>query len=160
MEECIEYFENGKIKSKGFKSENNKEGKWLIYSEQGFIFKEENYLNGLLNGIVKRWYENGNLAVESEYAQGISNGIWHEYYENGAKKEEGFYVDNKYQIRNFWIENGEQTLINGTGYKIEKYGFSEMDIYKQFFENSLFIKEEKISSLNVVRNSFKSDTEE
>ncbi len=160
MKEYIEYFENGNVKSKGFIRENNKHGKWLIYSENGVLFKEENYLAGQLHGIIKRWFANGNLAIQSEYLNGKSNGIWNEYYENGNRKEEGYYENDKYVTKNFWDEHGEQTLINGTGYKIEKYGALEMDIYKQFFEDSKFVKEEKIGSLNVIKDSFKPDVEE
>lgn len=152
MKEFVEYYENGRIKSKGFLQGSKKQGKWEFFSENNEILKEENYKDGKLHGLFKRWFENGQLAIECEYSKGKCNGKWIEYYENGNKKEEGYYQDGNYIVSNFWNDNNEKTLINGTGYKIEKYGALKMDIYKQYFKNSTFIKEEKLSSLNIISN--------
>lgn len=152
MREFIEYFDNGKIKTEGFLDDNdNKQGQWLSYFDNGNLHKEENYLDDELHGVFKRWHENSKLAIESNYESGKRDGIWKEYYENGSPLEEGYYENSAYVTKNFWDETGIQTLINGTGFKIEKYGTLELDVYKQYFDNYKFIKEEKISSLIVTR---------
>jgi antitoxin component YwqK of YwqJK toxin-antitoxin module len=123
MNESIEYYNNGKIKSVGILNESKREGLWKFYFEDGKLEKEISYLNGK------------------------HEGLWKEYYENGKVKEETLYKSGIGIVVNFWLENGEQTLINGTGYKIEKYGALERDVYKQYFEKGEFLKEDKIDSL-------------
>ena len=43
-----------------------------------------------------------------------------EYYKNGEMREEGIYIDGIYNIKNWWTETGEQSVVNGTGYQIIK----------------------------------------
>lgn len=144
-----------KNKLKKILAQINKKGKLLHYFESGKLFIEENYKNGKLHGDFKRWFENGNLAIEAQYANGKSHGELTEYYENGNKKEEGNYIDGKYFVKNFWDENGEQTLINGNGNKIESYG--DWTVYRKFFENSICVKEEKIKSFRFISTGSSSE---
>lgn len=157
MEEEKEYYENRNLKSHGFSNKGIKQGKWFFFFEEGKVFKEVPYLDGNIHGTLKRWYINGNLAIESEYKNGESWGLWKEYYENGRLKEEGNYMGRKFEVKNFWDSEGAQTMKDGTGYKIEKYGYLESDVYKQFFNDGVFIREEKIDSLNITGFEFPED---
>jgi antitoxin component YwqK of YwqJK toxin-antitoxin module len=154
MAEKVEFHDNGKIKSKGSIVNGLKEGMWLFYFESGKKEKEIYFKDDVEDGLFRRWYEDGTLAIESESKNGISEGIWREYYENGSLKEEALYKNGEYFIQNAWNDQGEQTLINGTGFKIAKFGHLQLDVFKQHFEDGIFLKEEKIHELIVTKIDF------
>jgi antitoxin component YwqK of YwqJK toxin-antitoxin module len=122
-----EYYENGALKAKGIMRNELKEGKWISYFESGELESEISYANDVKNGEFKRWYKNGNLAVACFYVDGKQDGFWKEYYENGMITVVGEFK-------------------NGTGITIEKFGHLELDVYEQYFENGVFIREIKMSS--------------
>ena len=146
MEKIENVFENGILKSKGLLRNGQKTGLWLFYFESGKIEMEINFQNGFMHGFFKRWFENGKLAVECEHEDGKPVGCCREYCNDGTLKEEGRYEEDKYKILNFWNWRGENTLVNGTGFRIEAYGFGGVDLFKQVFENSIKISEEQIHS--------------
>jgi antitoxin component YwqK of YwqJK toxin-antitoxin module len=51
------------------------------------------YNNGLLNGMVKKWYPNNQVMEERNYSSGKKNGKQVSYWENGNKKFE--FIANK-----------------------------------------------------------------
>lgn len=55
------YYENGNMRAKG---------KLLGYDENGALEGEENYKNGLKNGVFRE-YKKGEIAREEEYKNGI-----------------------------------------------------------------------------------------
>ena len=87
-----------------------KDGKTLIKKEwfhKGEIEKEEGYYengnikwestgykNGKLNGLSKRFYENGSLMMETIYKNGVKDGLEKGYSENGKIVGEIFYKNN------------------------------------------------------------------
>jgi antitoxin component YwqK of YwqJK toxin-antitoxin module len=139
------YFPNGQIMEQGLIDHLGKQGKWEFYSLEGGLKIEAEYLNDQYHGRFIRYFENGNIAVVSNYQNGLRDGKGCEYYENGKIKEEWVYISGEYNIINFWNAQGEQTLTNGTGKKVEVYG-SGIDIFVQYYEGGQFIKEERISS--------------
>ena len=60
-------------------------------------------------------------------------------------KESGTNANGEYHPLEYWDEQGNQLMRDGTGKKIEVYGAMGLDIYEQYFENGKFIKEVKIS---------------
>jgi len=141
-----EYYDNGSLKAQGIKKNGLKEGKWIFYFEGGKLFREIQFHNDIENGEWRMWHESGGLYLEQMKKNGKSDGYWQEYYENGNLKEKGEYKDGAYHPIDFWDQEGVQLLKNGTGKKIEKFGYSELDVYEQYFEEGRFIKEVKISS--------------
>lgn len=139
-----EYYDNGILKSEGKISNNLKEGLWIYYKENGIKEKEINFKKNLENGQWRMWNENGTLYIEQNKVNGKSEGYWKEYYDDGRIKEIGEYIKDKYYPIDFWDENGIQLLKGGNGKKIEKFGFSGLDVYEHYFENKIFIKEVKI----------------
>ncbi|HTN08282.1 hypothetical protein [Agriterribacter sp.] len=140
------YYDSGVLKAEGIMQNGLKEGKWIYYFESGIKHREINFNNDVENGEWKMWHENGNLYLEQNKIHGRSDGYWKEYYESGELKEIGEYKNGEYFPIDFWDEGGNQLLKNGTGTKIEKFGHLELDIYKQYYKESKFIKEVKISS--------------
>ncbi len=141
MEKIHEYYENNQLKAEGYIIDQKKTGLWTYYYENGNKFREINYLEGIENGIWLMWHENGNLYLEENKLNGKTNGLWKEYYENGKIKETGEYIENDYSPKEFWDEDGNQLLKNGTGKKIEKFGAGGINIFEHYFENGKLAKE-------------------
>lgn len=73
------YHENGKIEQLGkFSKQGKPEGIWKWYFETGQLLKEENYSNGLKDGMMTEFDEAGKLIQEGEYVNGLEEGIWFE----------------------------------------------------------------------------------
>src|SRR5438477_11983129 len=52
-------------------------GTWEEYDDNGNIVSETQYLNGKLNGTVKKWF-NGQKVYQCEYVDDILHGIYQE----------------------------------------------------------------------------------
>ena len=117
------FYQNGQLKETGSLIDGKKVGLWTYY------------------------YENGAKRLEANYVEDKNDGKWTEWYENEKITEEGIYKNGEYVVRNFWDEEGEQLLINGSGKTIRKFGTSQGDIYEQYFENGEFKGEKKIQGV-------------
>ena len=136
------YFESGTLKEKVDYKDGVPTGEKWVYNENGTLnssltleadqkrFKREwfhangqpekvEYLNQSDKeqvGPYKEWYANGQLKASGNYVGNYDRkGTWLEFYENGNKKLEAEYTDNGRRIHNFWKEDGEQLMKNGTG---------------------------------------------
>ncbi len=152
-------YKNGKIKEIGHWKNNLQNGVFKLYTEEGIlvddaVFKEGNrngvtkqyyadtgnlrveayYVDGLLEGKIKEYYQNKKLLSEITYSNGKMNGLAQEYYENGEKKVEMYYEFN--------VPNGSYKMYDSTGqiklegiFKNEKFiPKSEVDTDKITFE--------------------------
>lgn len=108
-------------------------------------------LNEERHGKFIRYFENGEIELVGNYELGKHSGLWTEYYENGQIAETGEYRNQEYCVNNFWNEDGQQLLINGTGKTIRKFGASQGDIYEQYFLEGNFIGEKKIEGVRYGR---------
>jgi antitoxin component YwqK of YwqJK toxin-antitoxin module len=88
---------------------NNKKFSGIQYSlyKQGDTVFIKPYLNGLEEGITKKWYANKQLAEERLYIDGKKEGIHKGWWENGKRKFE-FAVSNDEYTNEFkeWNSNG------------------------------------------------------
>ncbi len=80
--ERLSYYDNGQVSEKVTFINGKKEGKELIYTLKGILYKVFNYKNGLLEGENKYYNGKGELIIEGNYKANKKNGIW-KYYENG-----------------------------------------------------------------------------
>jgi len=144
MELTTKYNGEGVLIEKGITDNGLKQGPWEFYFDSGKVHKLVHYSNDIKHGLFKRWYPNGSLAVECYYSNNKLDGPWREFYEHGKIREIGEYVNNQYRPLDFWNNQGEHTLIKGTGTKIETFGHSDSDVFEQYFENGEFIRERKI----------------
>jgi antitoxin component YwqK of YwqJK toxin-antitoxin module len=92
------------------------------YFINGQVNIEYQMLDGEKHGKFIRYFENGQMAIEANFFHGKIQGPWREWYESGQLAEEGEYRDVEYYVNNFWNEDGDQLLINGTGKTIIKIG--------------------------------------
>jgi antitoxin component YwqK of YwqJK toxin-antitoxin module len=99
--------------------------------------------NGEKHGEFVRFHENGQKAVETQFVSDSPDGTWTEWYSNGQIAEEGTYVDSEYLPKNFWTENGEQTLVEGTGKVIRMFGADDLLVVEEYFERGEYKGEKK-----------------
>ena len=98
LRERIDYYDNGKVKSKGY----------FLYSGPGEDAKEL-YPTG-------QWtfyYENGMKLIQGKYENGMMSGLWELYYENGKKR-----LDAIYKLRK--VQNAGEGYIRKSGSPPEK----------------------------------------
>ena len=135
---------------KGIRKEYNRNNNILRY--------EGEYLNGLINGKVRKFDYNGKLTFEGEYINGILNGAVKEYDNEGQIKFEGecLYGDKRkgkeyingrleyegeYLFRKKWTGKGYDEkgntiyeIINGTG-KVKEYNIFGGLIFEGEYKN-------------------------
>lgn len=98
-------YNNNKIFTKGLFFKNKKHGIWYEYSEKGQVIKEENWYHGILNGFVKKWYNNNDLSSIEFYVNdkkhgeqiyfSIDRNIKYEYWTNDIKDYDIYIIKNK-----------------------------------------------------------------
>jgi antitoxin component YwqK of YwqJK toxin-antitoxin module len=89
------FYKNGKVMAEGVYFKQQKEGKWLYYSDvDEALISEENYKNGKLHGKVITFYpESGKPAEILEYRQGKREGPLRKFFPEGSTMTEGTFVN-------------------------------------------------------------------
>ena len=89
-------------------SNNLNDGILREYYEDGNLKIEYNYDNGKKNGIQKKWYENKQLSINYNYINGKLNGIQKKWYKNGnIQSEINYKNDVLHGISKYWYKNGQ-----------------------------------------------------
>lgn len=96
-----------------------------LYWENGNVMKESEYYYDKLNGMEKEYYEDGKIKKEIIYNNGMRNGIQLTYYNNGNIKTELRFNLGQLNGRQFgFYEDGkikyETNYIDGKEYGIER----------------------------------------
>jgi antitoxin component YwqK of YwqJK toxin-antitoxin module len=63
--------------------------------KNGQLEFEENYVNGIQEGVEKTWYKNGQLMFEENYQNGMLNGSSKYWNKEGVLKSNINYIDGK-----------------------------------------------------------------
>jgi len=83
-------------------------GEEKSYYQSGKLRSVGSFNRGILDGIVTGYYEDGTIQVRAIYDNGVKQGRVIHYYPNGTKQVESFYTDDKFDgIRTTWYENGK-----------------------------------------------------
>lgn len=101
-------------------------GYWEFFHENAELKAKGNFVNGWSDGKYYEYYNDGQIALKAEYDKGKPVGTWKYYYSNGQLKESRSYTDSTLLLNSFYLEDGTQTLFNGTGtmYLIDNDGDS------------------------------------
>lgn len=92
----VYYHPNGKIEQTGnYDQQGRLQGRWVWYYPSGEILREENYIDGLADGLMTEYREDGSIIAEGEYIEGMEEGPW--IFQYGDHREEGSY---SYGLRN------------------------------------------------------------
>ncbi len=78
------YWGSGQIRTKGGFYDYNKNGEWSYYTENGAMYRQETYTNGVLDGYVKTWFGDGMPDQVYHYKSGIMHGDHAGYYTLGG----------------------------------------------------------------------------
>jgi len=104
-----DYFDNGYSIEAEYNLKNGQlHGLLKAYYENGNVKKLGSYLNGKENGLFKEYNEDGTMNFEYSMKDGVMNGAFKTYYENGQLKKSGSFLNGKAN-GNFkeYAENGE-----------------------------------------------------
>ena len=126
-----DYYLSGAKQMEGLSLEKNAEvyhGTVKWYYENGNLFQDVNYKNGVLFGDRKVYFENGKLKNETTYKNGEIDGEWKEYYENGNTRETGTYEKGEKEgLWKYFYKNGK---LKEEG----KFVFDKkVDVWKSYF---------------------------
>ena len=116
------------------KKYNRKEkGIYQSWYENGQLYTQCNYKNGILEGLYQRWHEKGQLCEQGHYRNGQLEGLYQRWYENGQLqletnykngKPDGLYSyldeDGELQVQYNYINGQEKVLFNHTDYLIRR----------------------------------------
>ena len=88
-----EYYNDGTLRSEGDYKEGKPVGEWKYFYPGGTEEQSGKYsITGKMTGKWKWFFENSQLMIEEEYINGLKDGMHTEYEENGKKIEEGEYL--------------------------------------------------------------------
>jgi hypothetical protein len=73
-----------------------------IWHNNGELCIENNYKNGLLDGLYRQWYSNGQLHREINYKCGIYDGSNRKWYSNGKLWGESIYKNGRFISENIF----------------------------------------------------------
>ncbi|NTV82857.1 MAG: toxin-antitoxin system YwqK family antitoxin [Bacteroidales bacterium] len=85
------YHPNGIVEQEGTYLKGKPEGEWRWYYPGGEMLREELYYNGLLDGLMTEYDEEGNVITKGEYIEGKEEGEW--FYRSGDNETEGSYAE-------------------------------------------------------------------
>jgi antitoxin component YwqK of YwqJK toxin-antitoxin module len=126
-------YENGSLWMECEYKNGLKSGSFRTWYENGKKELESNFINDVLNGVSRKWYESGNLEMENYVENGLPNGLNKEWFENGQLKIEYFMVDGRPSgIIKTWYESGlrrSEAMIKD-GVKLYKNCWDENGIVK------------------------------
>ncbi|MEW5823267.1 MAG: hypothetical protein AB1766_02865 [Pseudomonadota bacterium] len=92
-----EFDGNGLIKSEYFELDGVKNGVQRRWHEDGSIFSECTFIHGKLHGIARLWTAAGVCYIEENFEHGVRHGEYTSRWNSGGLKEHGFYVNGKRQ---------------------------------------------------------------
>ena len=70
-------------------------GQFIEYYQEGILWRESNYINGHLEGVVKTYYPDGKIKMESPFDIGHPEGVEKTYFPDGKVSEETTYKHGK-----------------------------------------------------------------
>jgi antitoxin component YwqK of YwqJK toxin-antitoxin module len=71
------------------------------------IIRKTPYRNGLIQGVEREYYSNGQLAAEREYHQGAKVGVHRSWFEDGKRRSHVEYANNQYHGETWeWHHSG------------------------------------------------------
>ncbi len=86
------------------------------YYMNGQLQKEGKYKAGARQGPFKFYHANGAQQRTGSYSDGKQTGEWRFFYENGKPYQTVYYEDGRMLIDQYWSEENEQLISNGSGF--------------------------------------------
>jgi len=116
------------------------EGEWKFYhKESKAILALENYSKGKLTGIRKVFYPNNTINEETMYVDGVKDGVYRKYTEKGVLLEDAVYKNGELHGPVTYKNENGQIVAKGNFVNGRKMGMW------QFYENDKMVKEVNMS---------------
>jgi antitoxin component YwqK of YwqJK toxin-antitoxin module len=116
------------------------EGEWKYYhKESPVVMTIENYKNGKLNGVRKVFYKNKAINEEIGYVDGVKNGVYRKYTEKGVVLEDAVYKDGEFHGPATYKDADGNLVAKGEFVLGRKRG-----IWK-FYENGKLVREQHMT---------------
>jgi antitoxin component YwqK of YwqJK toxin-antitoxin module len=119
------YYPNEQLEQMGSYNKDGKaDGAWTWYFPTGDLLREENYFNGMIDGLSTEYdqygvviaqgeylenekegtwtYNYGDHKSEGEYSLGMRHGKWKNYYSDGILSFEGEFIEDNPNGRHIW----------------------------------------------------------
>jgi antitoxin component YwqK of YwqJK toxin-antitoxin module len=125
------FYPNGKLwEEVPYNAEGKMDGLDKKYNEQGILIEVKPYVNGSEEGIEKMYTDSGTLLFEIPFKNNIQNGISTGYFPNGNISSENSLADGKQDgFSKSYFENGK---IQSESY----YSQGKLNgVYKSYYEN-------------------------
>lgn len=109
LDEVVIKNEQGAVVEKYYLDKDSlKFGAYTSYDEDGVLFEESQYRNGVLDGTRKIYFPDGGIEISENYEKGQIAGLYETYYNNGQVNLVAEYVDGKMEgIVKRYYETGE-----------------------------------------------------
>jgi len=106
----MSWYEDGKLKQKGFMRAGHMVGRWTRWHANGKIQDRINWVNGKPQGKFRSYHPNGKTAILGEFKLGLKDGLWTEFDEQGRVQSKGrFLCDGKIGDWIEWDEEAEKS---------------------------------------------------
>lgn len=129
------YFANGKLKSIYTLKDGKRHGKHIEYYPSGAICIEANYVNGLLQGEMRTYYENGRLKILNHFLNDIAYDSQLFYNIYGGLDSVYSYV----QVNEKYLNSRQSSLL----LKLIESCFDEKDTAKVEYVNTFLVYDKK-----------------
>ena len=103
----VNWHRNGERAMQGIFRDNNYEGTWKGWHENGEPIGERNYANGVLHGNFTQSWPNGQTMMEGNYVDGNQDGDWETWHENGQRESAIRYEGGKILGASYWDSSGQ-----------------------------------------------------
>ena len=83
-------------------------GKAITSNADSLMVEEVNYLDGVKNGVMKKWFYDGTLSYEANYDKGKLNGWSKSYWKDGQIRSETFFTNGIVDgVQRQWYKSGQ-----------------------------------------------------
>jgi len=88
----VSFARNGRKIAEGNYRNEKKDSIWKYYSDyDGVLLSEEQFTEGIKNGLFRTFYPDGKVAEAINYRDGKKDGDWIQYFDDGKLKFKGAY---------------------------------------------------------------------
>jgi len=82
--EQIYYHKSGAVEMRGIMKNNQRDGLWKSFYENGLPWSETTFKEGKKDGRTTTWYENGQKRYEGFFTNDLESGKWVYWHEDGT----------------------------------------------------------------------------
>lgn len=145
----MEYYKNGKIKSKIEFVNGLKNGESRMFDSLGNLMSITHFINDTLHGDKISYYKNGNILMKISYVKGVADGPFFHYYENGYMAKKGnFKKGRRHGLLHEYFSHTSE-LLNFESYVINFEGNEFAYFIKEYNEGGQLINDRRAISIEL-----------